>query len=434
MMNVEATPTIAAKILCVDDEPNILSALRRLFRAKGYHVQIALGGDEGLSLMEEEKFDLVISDMRMPEMDGAKFLELVRQRWPDCIRILLTGYSDIQSIVAAVNGGEIHRYIAKPWDENDIVMVVRQALERKFLMDEKIRLEKLAQEQNEQLRLLNISLEDKVLERTAKLKSANEKLKDSFITSIKVFSSLIEMRGGKLVGHSRQVAYLARKIANHMQMTATEVQDVFVAGLLANIGKIGFTDELLDIPVTQLTAEQLRQYHKHTLRAEQVLTPFEDLQIVSKILRSQHERFDGTGYPDGLSREAILPGARILAVAVDYDALQTGITANRKMSAEEAQGMIIRNEGSRYDPKVIASFKHVLNPQTTIVREDDFEVPIKSLCKGMVLSADLYSHDGVLLLPAEYVLTDSLVQKIRGHMVASGSDMVARVHMNRSKS
>jgi response regulator RpfG family c-di-GMP phosphodiesterase len=433
-MNAEAISAVTSTILCVDDEPNILSALRRLFRAKGYHVQIALGGEEGLALMEEEHIDLVISDMRMPDMDGAQFLEKVRARWPECIRILLTGYSDIQSIVAAVNCGEIHRYIAKPWDENDIVQVVHQALERKALLDDKQRLEKLATEQNEQLRILNATLEEKVQERTTKLRLANDKLKENFITSIKVFSTLIEMRGGKLVGHSRQVAYLARKIANEMQLSPTESQDVFVAGLLANIGKIGFSDELLELSLTQMSGEQLRQYHKHTQRAEQALTPFEDLYVTSKILRSQHERFDGSGYPDGLSKEDILLGARILAVAVDYDGFQTGIMANRKLSIEESQAMIIRSEGSRYDPKVIAAFKQVLNPQTQAVREDDFEVPIKSLCKGMILSTDLLSHDGVLLLPAEYVLTDNLVQKLGVYTASNGGNIMVRVRMSRTKS
>lgn len=87
--------------------------------------------------METETIDLVISDMRMPEMDGARFLELVRECWPDTMRLLLTGYADVNSIIEAINRGEIHRYITKPWDDNDIVLIVRQALERKALEQEK---------------------------------------------------------------------------------------------------------------------------------------------------------------------------------------------------------------------------------------------------------------------------------------------------------
>ncbi len=101
----EVSLTQLARILCVDDEPNILSSLRRLFRSQGYQVSTAESGKEGLQLLESQPFDIVISDMRMPEMDGARFLEHVRGRWPDTLRLLLTGYADIQSILYAINLG-----------------------------------------------------------------------------------------------------------------------------------------------------------------------------------------------------------------------------------------------------------------------------------------------------------------------------------------
>ncbi|MGE5622881.1 MAG: response regulator, partial [Bacillota bacterium] len=119
----DAAPDKTARILFVDDEQNILASLRRLFRTQGFQVMTADSAKAGLSMLETEAVDLVISDMRMPEMDGARFLEQVRRRWPDTIRILLTGYSDIQSIMDAINRGEIYRYITKPWDDNDIVLV-----------------------------------------------------------------------------------------------------------------------------------------------------------------------------------------------------------------------------------------------------------------------------------------------------------------------
>ena len=148
-MDITSASEAKETILCVDDEPNILSSLRRLFRARGYQILVAQSGQEGLEILKTEAVDLVISDMRMPEMDGAQFLELVRQQHPDCIRILLTGYSEVHSIIAAINRGEIHRYISKPWDENDILLVVKQAMERKYLLDEKNRLERLTQQQND---------------------------------------------------------------------------------------------------------------------------------------------------------------------------------------------------------------------------------------------------------------------------------------------
>src|SRR5450830_628974 len=274
---LEASSPRLPIILCVDDEPNILSALKRLFRGKGWHVLSAAGGQAGLALMESEAVDLVISDMRMPEMDGAQFLAQVRVRWPDTVRLLLTGHSDINAIIEAINRGEIYRYITKPWDDNDIVLIVRHALERKALEQEKKRLEALALRQNEELIALNASLEAKVEARTTELQVANEKLKTNFVTLIKVFSTLIEMRGGNLAGHSRRVGDLSRKIALKLHLANKQVQEVFVAGLLHEIGKVGFADELLSTPVAMMKPDQLDAYRNHTVQAEQLLLPLVDL-------------------------------------------------------------------------------------------------------------------------------------------------------------
>ena len=161
-----------ATLLFVDDEPGILSSLRRLFRPHGYNILIAEGGALGLAEMEKTHVDLVISDMRMPEMDGAAFLKAVRERWPDTVRILLTGYADVTSTVAAINEGEIYRYISKPWDDAEIVNTVRDALARQKLELENQRLTALTQTQNEALKGLNANLENKVAERTAELQQA----------------------------------------------------------------------------------------------------------------------------------------------------------------------------------------------------------------------------------------------------------------------
>ena len=177
-------------ILCVDDEPNILSALRRLFRGQGYRVLTAESAKAGLELLDREPVDLVISDMRMPEMNGADFLEIVRARWPATLRLLLTGYADVQSILGAINRGEIYRYITKPWDDGDIVLVVRHALERVALEKDKARLEELTLAQNESLRELNATLEQKVEQRSGEVMAANERLKNNFLTGSHAISTV----------------------------------------------------------------------------------------------------------------------------------------------------------------------------------------------------------------------------------------------------
>ncbi|MDP3843265.1 MAG: response regulator [Oxalobacteraceae bacterium] len=425
-------------ILCVDDEPNILSSLRRLFRTKGYRVLVAESGDAGLQVLATETVDLVISDMRMPEMDGAHFLELVRGRWPDTIRILLTGYADVSSIIEAINRGEIYRYIAKPWDDNDMLLVVRDALERKVLENEKLRLEELTQRQNDELKTLNASLEEKVRNRTVDLNKANdallganEKLKTSFLTSIKVFSNLIEMRGGHLAGHSRRVADLARKIAVRMGLEGKSLQEIFIAGLMIDIGKIAFSDEMLTMPVSTMGGDNLAIFRKFPVRGEQLLMPLEDLRGAAKILRSQLERFDGAGFPDALAADAIPIGARILALASDYDSLQIGTLAQRRFRPEEARASIIQGSGKRYDPGVVDAFNDVLNEVEGGTTSREVVLATLKLQPGMVLSRDLISRDGHLLLSADHVLDERLIQQILDFEQAGSARLSVSIHLDR---
>ncbi len=416
-----------ATLLCVDDEPNILSALRRLFRGRGYQVLTAEGGAQGLAVLEQAAVDLVISDMRMPEMDGAQFLAQVRQRWPDTLRLLLTGYSDIQSIQDAINCGEIYRYITKPWDDSDMLLQVRHALERRQLEIDKRALEKLTHEQNEQLRTLNASLEAKVEARTRQLRkehetavAANDKLKHNFITTIKVLSSMIEMRGHNLPGHARQVAELARQLAIKLDLEGREVQEVFIAALLHDIGKIGFSDELLAMPLTTMQGDKLGLYRKHPLRAEELLMPLEDLRGSATMLRGQLERFDGNGFPFGKSGLSIPIGARILAVAVDYFNLQQGGMVQRHLRPDEARSLILDSSGKRYDPNVVQAFRQVIDGRPGTDSGPGTEMLSGELLPGMVLARDLVSRDGLMLLTSDHVLDARMIQQVQDFETKSG--------------
>ncbi len=139
------------KILCVDDEPNILSALRRTLTSFGYNVIAANSGQEGLKLLQKEPVQLVISDMRMPGMDGVSFLEYVSVRWPDTVRVLLTGYSSLESTIDAVNRGHVYCYIAKPWDDDDLKVTVSQALHHYDVVMENKRLADQVRAQQDQM-------------------------------------------------------------------------------------------------------------------------------------------------------------------------------------------------------------------------------------------------------------------------------------------
>src|SRR3569833_1815189 len=235
----------AVTILCVEDEANILTALRRMFWPLGYQILTASGGAEGMRILEEKTIDLVISDMRMPEMDGAEFLGMVAALWPWVIRVLLSGHSDISATVDAINKGKIYRYISNPWEEADLKLTVQGALEQRFLEQARRRLEKLTYVQNEELQELNARLEDKVAQRTQELATANEALHANHMLTIKGFSNMIEAREPLLAGHSQRVADMSMRLASKLAMNAPQEQELCHAALLHDIGKICLPDHLL---------------------------------------------------------------------------------------------------------------------------------------------------------------------------------------------
>ena len=425
MPDSATSPTFT--LLCVDDEPNILSSLRRLFRPCGYRVLVAESGAQGLDILRSEPVDLVISDMRMPHMDGAQFLAAVRAEWPDVMRFLLTGYADMASAIEAINQGQIYRYMNKPWVDDDLLISVRQGLDARALQRDKERLEALTRQQNETLRELNESLEAKVRERTDELQKAHEQLKQSFVVAVKIFTSLIEMRHPITAGHSRRVAALARSIAQRMGLKGADLQNVFVAGLLHDIGKIGFSDALLSRAQRTLSDDERRIYQKHPVDAELILIGIDELSPIAQLVRHHHECYDGQGFPDGLWGDDIPLGARILLVANDYDGLQIGALSALRFKPEEALQAMEKARCVRYDPQVLDALRALVTAPPK-PRPSEREVAVAALTPGMVLAREFAHRDGMPLLAAGQVLSARLIERMQDYEATQGGGLTVFIH------
>lgn len=165
-----------ACILCVDDEINILQALKRLLRRENYRLLTATGGEEALHILETEEVHLILCDQRMPGMSGTEFFSRVRESWPHILRIILSGYTDVDSITEAINKGHIYKFLLKPWNDQNLRLEIRQALEQYALARTNRQLQQTILEQNEALRHSNENLEQAVLDRTRELKLQNHAL------------------------------------------------------------------------------------------------------------------------------------------------------------------------------------------------------------------------------------------------------------------
>lgn len=420
-----------ATILLVDDEPSVLSSLKRLLRPFGYRVFSAESGAAGLEVMSREPVDLVISDMRMPEMNGAQFLEHCQKNYPGAMRILLTGYSDMESTIDAINNGKLHRYMSKPWEDHDITTTVRQALELRSLELERARLEKLTKEQNEALEALNSNLASQVLERTealrqsmASLEIAHKKLNEGFIASIRTLSNLIEMRGGALSGMSKQVSDDARRVAQKIGMDAGDIQDVTFAALLKDLGKVGLPDRLLTKPFSALDISETSMVMRHPVQGQAALMSLERLDESGRIIRHQNEHFNGKGFPDHLEGDEIPMGARILAVVGDYAAAQCGLIQPIHLSPSGAASYLLEHKGTRYDPAVVDVFLSLLN---TFQESIGFPVSVDLLMDtdqikpGMIIARDLMAEGGALLLARGYVLDEKKIGLLQGYEQTMGT-------------
>lgn len=416
------TDASAATLLLVDDEPYVLSALRRELRREGYRLLTAEDGETALALMAEEPVDAIISDALMPGMDGIELLARIQRQWPECLRLLLTGKADLNAAVRAINEGHVYRYIAKPWDDAELRQTLCLALAHQQAQREQRRLEALTQAQNRELTELNATLEERVAARTAELQqvadmldAAYGELKQSYVTATRVFSSLITQRLPRHLQTNAPVGQLVQAFAEHQGLDEECQRDLQMAAALYNLGKLTWNDHLLTSPSERLFAADRDAYRRYPETGESLLMALEHLQGTATIIRHHRERWNGSGYPDHLRDEAIPYGARVLALAVDFIELQRGMILPRKVPRHGALALLEKFAGRVYDPALVASFVELCieqAPDLGLGGKKVLSLEPARLEPGMQLAQDLHSPNGTLLLNQGKELTRGLIDKL----------------------
>ncbi len=436
-------------LLLVDDEESIAKSLQRIFRKEGYEIYTALNGQEGLKRLKEtgKAFSLIVSDQRMPGMTGAQFLEKAKEIFPHAIRILLTGYSDMDAIVDAVNKGEIHRYLTKPWNDDDLLLQVRQALEQYELVVENRRLLALTKRQNKKLRDLNKDLEKKVDERTLeikqknrKLEEINEKLEKGFLGTIRLLSPLVESLNPMLGKYMIQVASLARHVAEEYKLDKKELDQIEIAAMIHDIGLLGLPEGILKKDEKVMSEKEFGLYSQHPAIGQVFLQFVESMDPVGAIILSHHEHYDGGGFPNGLIGEEIPLGARIIGVVADYCKIVSiwpndftrfasiaqkyiremrkdiVITDPKEMRQDVAAKIIRLGASEKYDPNVVTNLMKKLGKsqlEMKEVKEQIVSVHFEELKEGMVVAKNICAKNGAFLVPSGTALKKHSISALR---------------------
>lgn len=402
-------------VMLVDDEQPILNSLKRLIKRLGCNIITFTSPLDALEALKDTSVQLVISDMRMPEMGGEVFLEQVAKSYPDIERVVISGYADAQATIDAVNRGKISRFLLKPWEDEDVFKVVEKGLQLAFLREENLRLQEETEAKNKQLKQLNQGLEEKVKERTQQIIQANDRLKNNYRSVVRMFSALATRRlGVKASGENIKLNKILLLVASKTGLKDQDLKQLYYAWQLRQIGKLSFSDELIKEPYLKLGVEQQREFQNHPLLAQAACLMVKPLYPAGKIILQHKEYLDGSGYPKGIKGEEITFRAQVLAVVNDYVELIHGLYDEREYSTDEAITYLSEKAKERYNQDVVALLAKVVEELSKSGDTlNDKAVFSDQLKPGMKLSRDLISGDGMLLLSADQVLDGVAIERIR---------------------
>jgi len=364
-------------VLFVDDEVNILKALQRLLRPDEMQVLTASRASEALELLDRHPAQVVVTDQRMPEMTGVDFLANVRERHPDIVRMMLTGYTEIDVAVDAINRGEIYRLITKPWNDDELRATLRQAFDHADLKAEIKRLNQVTREQNFRLQDMNRNLEGMVRDRTKQVAEKHQQLRTAYVQTIRTLAEAVDAKDAYTRGHSERVGVYASKIAREMNFAKDFIERVYIAGLLHDVGKIGVRDVVITKP-ERLTIEEYEEIKQHPEIGYRILEPVDFLKDVAPCVRHHHEWYDGSdrGYPDRLRGDQIPLPSRIILVADTVEAMTSDRPYRKALTLEAVVSEIHKYSGSQFDPKIAESFLRLIEREgeSFIKKDQKFDI------------------------------------------------------------
>jgi putative two-component system response regulator len=333
-----STAASKPRVLFVDDEPAVLDSLRRSVRRE-FAADVASNADHGLDCLRRGgPYCIVVSDMRMPGMEGAEFLATVRTISPESVRVMLTGCDEMEVAVRAVNDGRIFKFLSKPVPTEVLLECLRTCMAH-------------YREEREQKQVMASTI---------------HALEQLDIGTLTAFARAIDANSPWTAGHSERVTAMALRIAHRMGLPAKDLQIVHRGALLHDIGKIGTPPAILDKP-GKLEDWENEIMQNHVRVGIRILEPIDCFRDMLCVVAQHHERLDGSGYPAGLKGEQISLHARIVAIADAYDALTSDRPYRKGVPQEQAIELLKENSGTQFDPQVVeALIKVASRPKSRV--------------------------------------------------------------------
>lgn len=391
------------KIAFIDDESSILNSIKRVLYHEPYEIFTTTDAFELYEYVKHQDVALVVSDQNMPHEKGNEVLNVIKNISPKTTTILLTGYADIGSITKAINEGCIFKFITKPWNENELKIAIKQAIEFHNIKKVNERLLNLSKKQNLQLFKINKNLNSIVRKRTSEIQGLNNKLMKSFFETVKIIGALCEINNSQLSGHSKRVAKLTREIAKELGLNEKSQFQIQIAAFLHDIGKFSSANP----------NEQQSTKLNHPIIGYDIIKLVPELEEAALIVKHHHEIYDGSGFPLGLKMDEIPLGSRILSVADSYDKalhLSKGHELNTPLSLiNELESLA----GFKYDPKVVFAFINYLKKSNSLndIRKEK-PIHLFELRSGMILARPLKFKSGKILLNKGFELNEDIIKRI----------------------
>ena len=353
---------------------------------------------------------MVLTDQNMPRENGLEFLAKVKAIQPDATRVLMTGVLDLSTVIQAINKGEIYRFVVKPCLREDLLATIKNAAQRYELIGQNAMLQAATQSMNRELEDLNRALAKQVAreaEQNTQLASLNQALEQNLQRSVQLCLKTLETFYPSLGVQAKRVHELCAAMAEGINLPPNQRQILEISAWLHDVGLVGIPRRLIKVwqeKPESLNPAELALVKQHPVMGQELAGFVHNLAEVGTVIRSHHERFDGTGYPDRRTGDQIPWLGRLLAVAVCY--------AENLVADRDALATVQRGSGSAFDPEAV---RVLTRHRPASMTRNQREIKMSELRSGMVLANGVYTPNGLLLIPEGLMLNEPYIDKLRNH-------------------